>query len=332
MEHDAWFFIGIFAFIFIIWIATGGPLRTPAVNVPAVPEITSTGSSTLSASNNTTYMQLPRAPGVGDQNICLPGSTSCGSGYYNSGGSGVTGPATFPSGVPGVTFSPPSPYRNMVSMTNYVSNASSSNPQNEYVQISVAQDASEPVDITGWVLESGATGNAEIIPKGTVVPTSGVVNATTDIVLRPGDSAIIVSGESPVGASFRENKCIGYFSDFQVFTPPLPQNCPLASSELSSLYGTPYIHDPSCIDYTNGLSRCQTAITAQSANLSLTCQDFLENYINYNGCLNVHRNDPDFGGTTWRVYLGRKTPMWRTKYDVVELLDDRGKTVASFNY
>ncbi len=329
MEHDAWFFIGIFVFIFIIWIATGGPLRSPEVNVPAVPTLT--GSSTLAG--GATYLQLPRAPyGVGNQDVCLPGSTSCGSGYDGSGGSGVAEPTTFPSGVPGVTFSPPSPYRNIVSLSNYVSNASSSDPRNEYVQIHVAQNAGGPVDITKWVLQSGATGNAEIIPKGTIVPTSGVVNATNDIVLQPGDSAIIVSGESPVGASFRENKCIGYFSGFQVFSPPLPQNCPTASSDLSSFYGTPYIHDPSCIDYTNSLSRCQPAVTTQSSNLSLTCQDFLERYVNYNGCLSAHSNDPDFSGTTWRIYLGRKTSMWRSRYDVVELLDDRGKTVASFNY
>ncbi len=326
MEHDAWFFIGVFAFIFIIWIASGGPLRSPAINTPPLPSFT---ASTSTFGGSRTYLQLPQSPyGVGNQVVCLPGSTDC----SGTGVSGTSASTPVPSGVPGVTFSPPSPYRNIVSINNYVANASSSDPSTEYVQIRVAQDASAAVDITHWVLQSGATGNAEIIPKGTQVPTSGVVNATDDIVLQPGDSAIIVSGESPVGASFRENKCIGYFSGFQIFSPSLPQNCPSASSELSSLYGTPYIHDPSCIDYTNSLSRCQTAVATQSSNLSLTCQDFLENYINYNGCLNTHRNDSDFNGTVWHIYLGRKTSMWRSKYDVVELLDDRGKTVTSFNY
>jgi hypothetical protein len=329
MEHDAWFFIGIFVFIFLIWIATGGPLHPIAFTGPrlAQPDVLGGG----------TYLQLPRAGiGIGNSHACL--SPGC-PGYYSVGGTvsggGTTagsGVQTVPSGVPGVILTPPSPYRNMVSLGNYVSNASSTDARKEYVQIYVAQNASASVDITNWVLQSGATGRAEIIPKGTRVPTSGAVNAVDDIILRPGDRAIIVSGESPVGASFSENKCIGYFGGFQVFTPALPQTCPSAADELAASYGTPYIHDPSCIDYAKSLPRCKTAVPPSYTNLSLTCQEFLESHINYNACLTLHQNDPDFGGTTWRIYLGRKKSMWRTKYEVVELLDDRGKTVATFNY
>ncbi|HCR52757.1 TPA: hypothetical protein DIV48_03935 [Candidatus Kaiserbacteria bacterium] len=320
MEHDAWFFIGVFVFIFLIWVATGGPLHPLAFTGPtlAQPDVLGGG----------TYLQLPRASfGTGGSNVVLPGSSSGESSY------GAPSGATPPVGrVPGVAFSLPSPYSNIVSMNSYVSNASSSDPGTEYVEISVAQNASASIKLTGWILESGATGNAEIIPKGTRVPTSGVVNAQDDIVLEPGERAIIISGESPVGASFRENKCIGYFGSFQKFSPSLPLNCPSASAELSSFYGTPYIHDPSCIDYGNTLLRCQVAIPSSSAELSNTCQSFIETRLNYNGCVTAHRADSDFNGDTWRIYLGREEHMWRAKHEVVKLLDDRGKTVASFNY
>jgi hypothetical protein len=329
MEHDAWFFIGIFVFIFLIWIATGGPVHPIAFTGVRLQQPGALGGGT--------YLQLPRSSmGVGKgTSVCLPGSTNCTSNYGSAattGNSAALSSTPVPSGVTGVTLTPPSPYRNMITMRSYVTNASSSDPKTEYVQISVAQNASSPVNITKWYLASGATGNAEIIPKGTQVPTSGVVNTTDDIILQPGQSAYIISGESPVGASFRENKCIGYFNSFQKFTPSLPDNCPSASDELSTAYGTPYIHDTSCIDYTKTLSRCKTVVTTKSSKLSLTCQDFLENRINYNGCLNYHRGDSDFNSNTWYIYLGRKTAMWRSKYEVVELLDDRGKTVASFNY
>lgn len=220
----------------------------------------------------------------------------------------------------------------MVSMNSYVSSASSSDPKSEYVEVSVAQNASQAVKITGWTLLSGATDNAELIPKGTRVPTSGVVNAGEDIILAPGDRAYIISGKSPVGASFRENKCIGYFASFQQFSPNLPQNCPAAANELSQFYGTPYNHDPNCVDYVDTLSRCQVALPPASAKLNLTCKSFLENRLNYNGCVANHKSDSDFAGTTWRIYLGRDTSMWRTRHEYVRLLDDRGKTVASFNY
>src|SRR3989344_2824375 len=128
MQHDAWFFIGVFVFIFLIWIATGGPLHPIAFTGPALAQPDVLGGGT--------YLQLPRAPfGVGGSNVVLPGSSS-GSSY---GGSGSGTPA--PSALGGTVFGAPSPYRNFVSLTTYVSSASSSNPANEYVQLSVAQNA-----------------------------------------------------------------------------------------------------------------------------------------------------------------------------------------------
>ena len=55
-------------------------------------------------------------------------------------------------------------------------------------------------------------------------------------------------------------------------------------------------------------------------------------YFNYNGCVDAHKNDADFMGNTWRVYLGRSSSMWRTKNELVKLLDKDGKTVDAFSY
>lgn len=314
--HDAWFFIGIFVFIFLIWVATGGPLHPLAFTGPTLAEPGALGGGT--------YLSLPRAPfSIGSPNVSLPGSSNGGS---VSGGSSQL--PVFPGGS---VFGRPSPYRGTVSMSHYVSGAGSQDLGNEYVEIGVASDAGIPVDLTGWTLESDATGSAVTIPQGTEVPTSGVVNAAQDIVLAPGERALVISGKSPIGASFRENKCIGYFSTFQRFSPPLPQNCPVPSSELSSFYGAGYIRDASCIDYVNKLSRCQVALSPP-VNISGACQSFSVKYFNYNGCVDAHKNDADFNGDTWRIYLGRTSPMWRTKNELVKLLDVNGKTVDAFSY
>ncbi len=358
MEHDAWFFVGLFVFIFLIWIATGGPLHGVSLSVPVTGSLSGetsiqaassssifggsnvclTGSTNCGSGTSTNSgVTLPTVDSTNHYTfVCLPGSTSCPNSGSYYGGSGGISQTTFnnplPSAPTGVTFSPPSPYRNDVSLDGYVSNASSSDPASEYVQIRIAQNSGGPIDITKWVLESGATYDGGVIPQGTITPTSGVINPTTDILLYPGDTAYIISGKSPIGGSFRVNKCVGYLAGFQPFTPSLPNTCPSASDELSSYYGTPYIHDPSCIDYAQSLSRCQTAVVPQSANLSLSCQNFLDNHLNYNGCLTTHQNDPDFAGTTWYIYLGLTTHLWRQKYDVVELLDPQGRTVDAFNY
>jgi len=321
--HDAWFFIGIFVFIFLIWVATGGPLHQIAFTGPRLAQPGALGGGT--------YLQLPRAPlGIGNNNVSLPGSSDGGGSVQNSPGSSAEQQA-LPTFVGGSTFGVPSPYRGLVNLNHYVSSAGAADPKNEYVEISVAQDARIPVDLSGWRLVSDASGSSISIPKGTEVPTSGIVNAAEDIVLSPGTRAIIVSGQSPIGASFRENKCVGYFSSFQTFYPSLPQNCPMPSDELAAQYGANYIRDPKCIDAVNKLSRCQVALTPPSG-LSGTCQSLIVKYFNYNGCVDAHKADKDFLGNTWRIYLGRSSSMWRTKNELVKLLDINGKTVDAFSY
>lgn len=315
--HDAWFFIGVFVFIFLIWVSTGGPLHPLSFTGPRL--------ALPGALGGGTYLQLPRAPyGVGGDNVVLPGSSS-GSSVYND---EENQPAPV---ITGGVFGPSSPYRGVVRMNHYVSGAGSSDPKNEYIEISVAQDAGAPVNLTGWTLYSEATGSSSVIPKGTETPISGTVNASQDIIITPGKRAIIISGSSPIGASFRENKCIGYFSTFQQFYPSLPQNCPVPSDELSTYYGASYIRDVACIEYVNKLSRCQVALSPP-VGASGACQNFMIQYLNYNGCVNAHQNDANFKGDTWRIYLGRTTPMWRAKYEIVKLLDATGKTVDAFSY
>lgn len=317
MEHDAWFFIGVFVFIFLVWIATGGPLHPISFTGPTLAQPEELGGGT--------YLHFPRSAfSIGNTEISLPGSSG---GSVKSGGS-TTPPPTL---VGGTTYGESSIYRGAVTMSHYVSGAGSADPKNEYIEISVAHDAGIPVNLTGWTLSSEATGNAALIPKGTETPSSGLINAAQDIVLSPGERALIISGQSPIGASFRENKCIGYFSTFQKFNPSLPQNCPVPSDELLSFYGSGYVRDAACIDYVKTLSRCQVAITPPPT-ASSACQSFLVTYMNYNGCVTAHRSDIDFAGTTWRLYLGRTSPLWRTRNEVVKLLDSGGKTVDAFSY
>lgn len=318
MEHDAWFFIGVFVFIFLIWIATGGPIHPLAFSGPKLAQPEELGGGT--------YLSLPRAPfGVGGTNVSLPGSTSGG------GAIGGSSDTSYPSLISGTAFGVISPYRGVVTMNHYVSGAGSEDPQNEYIELRVSGNAGSPINLSGWMIKSDATGNTVTLPKGTEVPISGTINASENIVLGGGTRAIIISGRSPIGASFRENKCIGYFSSFQKFYPPLPQNCPMPSDELTSLYGAGYVRDVACIEYVNKLSRCQVALSPP-VSASGSCQDFMIKYLNYNGCMEAHQKDVDFKGDAWRIYLNRSNSMWRTRHEIVKLLDASGKTVDAFGY
>lgn len=317
MEHDAWFFIGVFVFIFLIWIATGGPLHPISFTGPSLAQPDVLGGGT--------YLSFPRAPyKIGTSDVTLPGASD---GSSVSGGSNQQ----LPTFVGGTSFGTPSPYRGKVTINHYITGAGSSDPNNEYFELQVSQSAGVPINLSEWRLVSEASGSIAQIPKGTEIPISGTVNASEHIILSPGDRAIVLSGRSPIGASFRENKCIGYFSTFQSFSPSLPQSCPLPSDELSTYYGPDYIRDAACIDYVNRLSRCQVVLTPPNT-VSSTCKNFLTTHLNYNGCVESHRNDANFLGDTWRIYLGRTTSMWRTKHEIVKLLDVNGKTVDAFSY
>ncbi len=324
MEHDAWFFVGVFVFIFLIWIVTGGPVHPLAFSGPTLAQPAELGGGT--------YLSLPRAPFTigGGTNVSLPGSSSGGGEITNSENTNTSSGEAVPTFVGGVTFGEASPYRGLVSMDHYVSGAGSLDPRNEYIAVSASEDAHVPVDISGWTIESEASGSSVTIPRGTEVPTSGTVNSVQDIVLIAGERALLISGQSPIGASFRENKCIGYFSNFQNFSPGLPQNCPAPVDELSANY-VGYIRDTACIDYVNKIPRCQVTLSPPTT-ISGTCQSFAIKYLNYNGCVAAHEKDADFAGDTWRVYLGRSNSMWRTQHEVVKLLDATGKTVDAFSY
>lgn len=231
-----------------------------------------------------------------------------------------------------VLFGTPSPYRGKVFLNHSVWGAGSSNPNMEYIVLHVSSDAPRGVDISGWRLKSGTTGKEAIIPRGTEVPRSGIINAGTHIIISPGDEAIITSGQSPIGASFQENICTGYLAQYQSFYPPLPRVCPTPNSELKKFYRPqPYSKDLACIKKVQNIQRC-TLVGTIPQGLTTSCSTFLTTYMNYNGCVSSHENDAGFLSDTWRIYLGRTNSMWRPRYETVELLDAKGKTVDMFSY
>ena len=317
MEHDAWFFIGIFAFIFLIWAATGGPTHPLSFAGPFLAQPAELGGGK--------YLSLPRSPfSIGNSNTVLSNSNS-GSSYNSNNTSNQSGQT-----LSGVAFGPPSVYEGTLELSHYVSGAGG-DPNDEYVEVSLSSSAQQPVTLSGFTIQSEATGNGATIPLGTEVPMSGTIQALQQVVLQPGDTAIITSGRSPIGASFRENKCIGYFSQFQTFSPSLNDSCPDPLTELQQYAGANYIRDNACITYVQSLSRCTISITPPLG-VSSVCQSFLNDRLNYNGCVAAHEGDSDFKENTWRIYLGSNVALWRRQNEVIKLIDPSGKTVDAFSY
>lgn len=315
MQNDAWFFLGIFAFIFLIWLATGGPTRPLSLAGPTLSKPQELGGGT--------YLSFPRSPYTigssqkGDNDT----STENSSAKKNS--------RLFPTFY-GISFGNPSPHHGTVDLRSSVSNASSTNANREYVQLTVGKTSSSVV-ITGWQLVSEITGNYGVIPYGTPLPVLGVVNQLEPIILTSGMRATITTGRSPIGTSFRENKCTGYLNTHQQFAPALAKDCPAPIDELASFYGTYYIRDLDCVDYVKTLSRCETVLYAPRS-LSNSCRSFVTQRFTYNGCVAAHKNDPDFAGTHWRIYLGLKESLWRSRTELIKLWDRDRLTVDAISF
>ncbi len=214
-----------------------------------------------------------------------------------------------------------------ISFVKDASGAKSDDEESERVTIMVSGAASNSISTAGWKLRSKESGKTVNFPAGTELPQSGRVNSSGAITLRPGDQAIIVSGRSPVGASFRENMCTGYLEERQNFKPPLNQSCPTPYQELERFADD---YSEQCASYVRSISYCTSHTNAKSVGGS--CEDFVDEYLNYNGCVNAHRSDANFSLGTWRVFLGASSDLWDNQHDTIELLDAQGKIIDSLSY
>ncbi len=233
-------------------------------------------------------------------------------------------------------------------------------PYEEYITLDNIGQSS--VDITNWQLRNGKdkrpyyangsqlqrfSADIALIPKAAklYMPTPNQI--FTNVVLEPGERAVVTSGSVSIRdpfqiTSFKENMCTGYIEALPdyAFIPPLNQNCPRPALE-------PGIEnmDTQCRDFISYYPSCQTpkfggkdseghfcknCINGQK--VSSSCMEFMKAHYSYQGCIANHAGDHDFYGRTWRIFLGRSWEMWAEKYESIELFNSFGKLVDYQNY
>lgn len=223
-----------------------------------------------------------------------------------------------------------SPYRDMVTFSS--GNAWSDDPKTEYLLLSVHSDTIEPIDVTDWRIESLVTGNTARISFGTRLPRSGRVNTTDRIRVDANETAYILTGESPLGVSFFENKCTGYFAQYQRFSPPLTEQCPYPLDELKN-FSTIDLDNDDCYTVVQSLPACRvTNEDATSPTVSRGCKEFIANDLTYSGCVANHRTEPFFYTGPWRIYLEEDNELWRTEREIIRVRDGQNRTVAVLEY
>lgn len=231
-----------------------------------------------------------------------------------TGGSGQTGSQA-------QTLGNPSSYANQVDLS--ADGATASDPEQEYVVIQ--NQSGNAIDMSGWSLQSALSGARAYIPRGASFFEVGALNEQTDIELQQGGTAVVTTGQSPVGTSFRENECSGYLEELQSYTPPVQTQCPIPNTSAAGQYGQ------TCAEFASSIPFC-TLPRQFPSNISAACQSYVQNTFSYNGCVQSHQSDASFPLTNWRIYLAGSSELWNNTHDTIRLLDAQGQVVAVTSY
>ncbi len=207
----------------------------------------------------------------------------------------------------------------------FESSARNADPNQEYIDIYAVITNGKPVPMSSWTVEN-SKGNKFIIGGASYLARAGEITSESGILLAPGEILHIITGSSPLGFNFRTNICTGYFDQFHNFYPSLRENCPRPETENSAQN-----LDNVCYNFLKNFPRCRTPINVANQT-TLDCQNYVNQELSYTKCVDTHRNDKDFWGNEWYLYLGRTSEIWKYERETVTLRDQAGKIVASYSY
>jgi hypothetical protein len=228
------------------------------------------------------------------------------------------------------TFGTPSPHRGEIVLAGMA--ATAQDPNAQYVELSANSNNAGSISLSGWSLQSAVSGVRVYLPQAASPYRMGQINTLKSVALSAGSSAIVVSGNSPVGVSFHENVCSGYLSQLVSFAPEIQSACPLPSEDFPETPGNLRTYGDACYTYVQGLGICQLASTDMPSNLSPACRSYIANRFSYNGCVASHEYQGSFFINSWRLYLSSSAPLWRSGHDIIRLLDSQGRTVDAVTY
>ena len=178
------------------------------------------------------------------------------------------------------------------------------------------------INITGWKIKSVQKGET-IIGKGINLPQFDA--AASDILLSSGDRLDISIGPSPLAISFRANNCFGWLNDLYNLNYSLDY-CP-EDFKISDLVGL----DSTCQDLILRAGSCRTPADDVLNKSSYQCRQWALKNMNYNACVANHRADSDFY-KEWKIYTGNNNPIFDPIHDRIELRDQNGLLVDSYEY
>lgn len=204
-----------------------------------------------------------------------------------------------------------------------ISDVSGTNETPEFESLTIENTSEkENISITGFVIRSDKS--SFIIPKGHHLLGSSA-SAEDQILLKPGERAIITAGKQAMLMDFRENLCTGYYSEFSDYTPSLSSSCPRPDTRK-------LLHlSDRCINVIERTSTCRTA-DLRDTFIESACSEYINQNLNYNGCTRNYRNIPNFFSDHWLIWMQRTEEFFRNTHDKITLKDIQGRVVDEYSY
>lgn len=331
MQSDIFFFVAVLAFFFVAWLAGGGPSKPISWAGPYITPITNVGQS-QEGYGDTSWVRgitvTGTLPGVRQEelrNNVADLQSKLSSLQKETNKENLIGAK--------------SPYYGQVRIVG--GNPQATDPDQEYITLQMTSSASEELTLSGWRVQSVATDFGATIGAGDALPSGADVRESNKITLRPGEQAYVITGESPLGGSFKENMCTGYLTKGNNFYPSLVNRCPSAKEEFDRFFEGNSIRDNGCYQLINQTNTCRTP---NDSGVSSYCLSLIDKHLNYAGCVATHKYDAYFSSGAWRIYLGRTEltrtntqksvygELWRQSREGIKLLDQNGLTVDLYTY
>jgi len=229
-------------------------------------------------------------------------------------------------------YGPVSPFAGKVTLS--AGNAQVTDRDKEYLTITANTSNTGPIAVTGWRVESYVTNSIATIPEGASLLDSHFDRDTSNIALAPGEQAYLITGETPLKVSFRENECSGYLAEHGTFYPSLQKSCPLPGDEMLQ-FANISSNDDDCFEFIEDIRRCEIVDSDEidAENLSSKCEYFIESVLDYDGCVKKHEDDATFNDIgQWRIYLDKNGELWRSTKEIIRLLDSDDRVVDVVEY
>ena len=228
-----------------------------------------------------------------------------------------------------------SPVAGLVEITKDSRTISTQDVQTEYIEIRALETNAQPINISNWSLQSMVSDEWISLPQGAPLYALGEVNEIQDVYLTPGESAVIATRQSPVGISFRVNRCSGFLNDTQTFEPKIKTACMKPTDILPPTAENIKKYGSSCISFVEQQKKCSytTSESRGVDELTQECRDFIQPRLTYSHCIDIHAGDADFyDKQEWRLFLNQDYALWRENYEIIRLLDEKHRTVDVITY